>query len=53
MDRKDLLVRMGQLEDALAMAIEALTEYVGNDESSTLDYLERVLDGTSLDDAGE
>lgn len=52
MDEMDLELRISRLEDALAIAIEALTEYVGNDESATLDYLERVLEDRALDDWG-
>ena len=52
MDKMELELRISRLEDALAIAIEALEEHIGGDESPTLDYLERVLNDTALDDWG-
>lgn len=52
MDEQQLLERIELLEHALSIAIEALEEHVGGDESPTLDYLERVINGVTLDDLG-
>lgn len=50
MDKLDLELRIDELEEALRVAIEALGEYVGNDDCATIDYLERILEGSVLDD---
>ena len=66
MDKMDLELRISRLEDALAIAIAALEELTKPREADTelywtkgkgptremLDYLERVLQDTALDDWG-
>ena len=52
MELQQLLERVELLEHALSIAIEALEEHVGGDESPTLDYLERVIRGDTVDDWG-
>ena len=50
MDKTDMELRIDRLENALSIAIEALEQYVGGDESPTIEYLVEVLEDTALDD---